>query len=179
MLAASCRAGQGPDSLPVSQAEQRRCHPCGPRLGAAQQSAQPCLAAGWEHTQQAQSTRPPHPVAGSTHRSSRYPPRMSWHTSVRGLRLLSGGWRWASGTVATLKSSLASGCQASSSSRPDKKKLTGSVVPVSKCRAAAGEKRGGGGQRWSAGPGWSHRHPRVPRPRHPRVPHLAGAAGGC
>ena len=69
---------------------------------------------------------------------------MSWHTSVRGLSLRSGGWRLASGTAETLKSSLLSGRQASSSSRPDKKKLMGSVVLVSKCLAGAGGEMGDG-----------------------------------
>lgn len=60
---------------------------------------------------------------------------MSWHTSVRGRLLCSGGCRLARGTADTLNSSLLLGCQASSSSRPDKKKLMGSVVLVSKYRA--------------------------------------------
>lgn len=110
------------------------------------------LEAGERAAAGAACTCPP----GTTHLSSRYPPRMSWHSSVRGLRLCSGGWRWASGTAQTLNSSSLLGCQASSSSRPDRKKLTGSVVPVSKYRAGEATSRdgvNGVGVRWGGAQG--------------------------
>lgn len=69
---------------------------------------------------------------------------MSWHTSVRGLLLWNGGWRLARGTADTLNSSLLLGCQASSSSSPDKKKLMGSVVFVSKYLAGSDGETGQG-----------------------------------
>lgn len=69
-----------------------------------------------------------------------------------------------------LKSSSLLGCQASNSSRPDRKKLMGSVVPVSKYRAGEAMSRDRG--QWGRGARGGSGRP-VP------APHLAAAAGGC
>lgn len=155
-LCHSCSAGR---AGPIHGAPEPEIKPSGPTWRGQQQETDQALNWRLEKGQQragcvpgAACTCPP----GTTHLSSRYPPRMSWHSSVRGLRLCSGGWRWASGTAQMLNSSSLLGCQASSSSRPDRKKLTGSVVPVSKYRAGEATSRdgvNGVGVRWGGAQG--------------------------